>query len=171
MAIKILSKNSYLKIGVENLYSTSKYIEDICVIDLSSYNSLTLIQEFFIGDDIDFKWKVILLTGKNVCSKLFSTVQAYSLNLSVKELVVAMRAGIPPDIVAEHIINIRNLESLTNSQRSLVKTLLESEKINEAAEKLCVSNKIIYHNMEKIASTLGLRSGKELMAFLLLERQ
>lgn len=166
MSLIIHTKNNFLRIAFSALYDELCTSENICIIDLTSFFSLKELQQALKENLKLINCRVILLGGKNICSKILYPLRAHSLNSSVNILKKSMLGGYKLSVVIGRINECRMLKKLTKGERLLAQALCWDISVKNIAKALGVSEKIVYSQTSNAAMKLNLTTGREFIFFI-----
>lgn len=166
MKLLIFSNNTYLHIACKALFPHSTLSQHLAILDPSSYPSLRAIRTAIVESEITQDYRILILEGNDLCSRLFSELSTLSLQESINNIKQLTAVIYQPESILRYIAQRLSLAQLTREELHLTYAIRSAKTVKRAASKLNINEKKLYHHAGTAASRLHLRSGKEFIYFL-----
>lgn len=160
MSFVVLSKNIYLSRGIYFISHGVEQQVSRCYLDISSFKSLREIRET-VTKSIDNQYEIILLSGRDVCSRLFSSLNSFSLLSPLNDFESLFIYTY--EFFMEYLDSLMALKRLTTRQHEIAKVLMIEKTIRRTAQRLKIKEKILYNYTRDVAAIMHFRSGCDLV--------
>lgn len=166
MTYHIETKNHYLRYALRALLPPTRFKQDTCVIDLSSYSSLLAILQC-VRQHQDVV-RFIFIGDSGGLSRALQPLIALESKLPLRSYCEKLChcPGVSYDTAMDLLLAHRSLEGYSHLDKITVYSLLMRDSVHEAARFLGISNKKFYPRIDRLTRKLNQQNGLQTHQFL-----
>lgn len=140
----------------------------LCIIDIDTFTGLREISLILQEKSVSERYRVILVGGKNVTSRILEPLVTLNRKSSLSEFRSQLAKGLTlcPDYILVYFIRCLHLKMLTSAERRVFRALTKTNDIYAASGIACLSAKTCYSHSRSIGEKLNLSTILQLRQFI-----
>ncbi|PNF13466.1 hypothetical protein A6J71_00010 [Enterobacter cancerogenus] len=168
MSDLILTKNFFLKYGLESLNLTLGFRTGFIFIDLDSFHSLKDVLEALRSEEIRDNLNICLVGSGSVNYKVLNVFNPIALRESVVEIrnIFSTRKFHKLSELVRYIYSIERLSMLTNRERESVLIFKKAGSVNVVSKHMKLTEKTMYTLLRSACNKINLKRLIQLRKFL-----
>lgn len=168
MSDLILTKNAFLKKGIESLNPAFRSREGIIFIDLDSFHSLNDILGALREEQVTIDRNVCLIGSGCIKFKILNALEPLALNESLNQIktVYSTRRSHKVSELVTYIDSIKHLSMLTNKERQCLLAFQKGGGVNVASVRMNLAEKTMYTVLRNIGNKINLATLLQIREFL-----
>lgn len=168
MSDLILTKNVFLKKGIESLNPAFRSNEGVIFIDLDSFQSLNDILNALNNERVTLDRNVCVIGSCCIKFKILNAFSPIALNESLKQIITVFstRRLYKASELATYIDSIERLSMLTNKERQCLLAFQKEGEVNVASVRMNLAEKTMYTVLRNVGNKINLATLLQLREFL-----
>ncbi|HCR3980613.1 TPA: hypothetical protein OOF39_000013 [Kluyvera ascorbata] len=159
MTYRIETRNYYLRYALEVLSPHEQNRQDTCIIDLSSYKSLQAILHC-VRHHNDVARFIFIGNDGALSRALQSLISVESSEPLIRfHEKICHCPGVSYDAAMDLLLEHQSMDGYSHRDKTTVYSLLQRESMQQAAQLIGISNRMLYQRVERLTKKLNLRNG------------